>query len=345
MFSVKTDIVFGDFRKEIEKLDLKGYGLLCTRRHGNFDLSKSLNLKILKISPEPSIDEIYRYMDLIKGEKFDFVVALGGGSVLDVSKILSALISNDMRPEDLIGIEKVKNRMIKLVAIPTTHGSGSEVTKYAVVKYKGLKQTIVSKNIVPDFAIIDENLAMDMPADYTLYTSIDAFCHNIEAYLTKFSEPLVDISCEQGIKFFFEGIDEAMNNEIKGRKKMMLCSVLGGIAITNIRTTIIHALSHVIGVKGIPHGLANAVFLKAFMKFYRNDDKFKNLNKILGFDVFKRINEIYEKYNVKNLGDFLDKSEALEVAVKAFENKRLIEIGRKKVELEDLKKIVLESMQ
>jgi len=343
MFSVKTDIIFGNFKEEIEKLNLEGYGLLCTRRHENFNFEK-LNLKVLKIAPEPTTEDIYKYLDAIKDEKFDFVISIGGGSVLDVSKILSALMTNKTNPESLIGVDKVKNRMKKFIAIPTTHGSGSEVTKYAVVKYNNLKQTIVSKNIVPDFAVIDENLAMNLPADYTLYTSIDAFCHNIEAYLTKFSDPLVDVSCEQGIKFFLEGVDEAMENKISGRRRMLLCSLFGGIAITNISTTIIHALSHVIGVKGIPHGLANAVFLPSFMKFYKDDEKFKNLNKLLNFDIIKEINEIYEKYRVKRLGDFLDKSEANEVVLKAFKNKRLMDAGRKTVILEDIKRIVMDSM-
>lgn len=342
MFSVKTNIIFGRAEDEISNLNLKGNGLLCTRRHDDFKFN--LNLYHLKISPEPSVDDIYRYFDKIKDLNFDYVIAIGGGSVLDTAKILSVM-TKDTKVEDLIGNNKVKNRTKPIIAVPTTHGSGSEVTKYAVVKFQNLKQTVVSEKIVPDYAIIDENLAMNLPAELTLQTSIDAFCHNIEAYLSKVSDPLCDLTCERGIKFFFDGIDEAMENKISGRKKMLMCSVLGGIAITNLRTNLIHALSHVLGAeKGVSHGLANALFLRSYLKFYKDDEKFKNLCKILNVDIIRQIDEIYEKYNIKTLSEFIDKSEIVHLAEKTYQNKRLLSVMKRKIDKEDIVKIIEEAM-
>ncbi|PKP57834.1 MAG: hypothetical protein CVT89_03810 [Candidatus Altiarchaeales archaeon HGW-Altiarchaeales-2] len=349
-------------------LNLKGNGLLCTGRHHDFKFA-DLNLYHLKISPEPGVDDIYKYFDKIRDINFDYVLAIGGGSVLDTAKILSVM-TNDTKVENLLGTDKIKGRTKTLIAVPTTHGSGSEVTKYAVLKFQNLKQTVVSDFIVPDYALIDENLAMNLPKDLTLYTSIDAFCHNIEAYLamnqpaeltfytsidafchnieaylSKISGPLTDLNCENGMKFFFDGIDEAMENKISGRKKMLICSVLGGIAITNLRTNLIHALSHVIGAeKNVSHGLANALFLRGYLKFYKDDEKFKNLGKILNVDIIKRIDEIYEKYNAKRLGDFVAQSEIRHIAESTYENKRLLSVMKREISKEDIEKIIEEAM-
>ncbi len=343
MFSVKTKIIFGTTEEEISNLNLKGNGLLCTGRHHDFKFA-DLNLYHLKISPEPGVDDIYKYFDKIRDINFDYVLAIGGGSVLDTAKILSVM-TNDTKVENLLGTDKIKGRTKTLIAVPTTHGSGSEVTKYAVLKFQNLKQTVVSDFIVPDYALIDENLAMNLPKDLTLYTSIDAFCHNIEAYLSKISEPLTDLNCENGMKFFFDGIDEAMENKISGRRKMLICSVLGGIAITNLRTNLIHALSHVIGAeKNVSHGLANALFLRSYLKFYKDDEKFKNLGKILNVDIIKRIGEIYEKYNAKRLGDFVAQSEIRHIAESTYENKRLLSVMKREISKEDIEKIIEEAM-
>jgi len=344
MFSVKTKIIFGNAEENIKNLNLKGDGLLCTRRNFEFK-NKDLNKDLyhLKISPEPNVDDIYTYFDKIKDINFDYIIAIGGGSVLDVAKILSVM-DKETNVEDLIGVDKVKKRTKKFIAIPTTHGSGSEVTKYAVLKFKNLKQTVVSENIVPDYAIIDENLAMNLPNDLSFYTSIDAFCHNIEAYFSRDSNPLTDITCENGMKFFFDGIDDVMENKIYGRKKMLIASVLGGISITNLRTNLIHALSHVIGGRyEISHGLANALFLQAYIRFYKNDGKFKNLCKILNKDVKEEIDKIYEKYNKKRLSDFIDKSEIDDIAKTTYQNKRLLESMKKEISIDEIKKIIEES--
>ncbi len=343
MFSIKTKIIFGRTEDEISNLNLKGNGLLCTRRHNDLKFN-GLNLYNLKISPEPTVDALYRYFDEVRDLNFDYVLAVGGGSVLDTAKILSVM-SSDTKVEELIGNNKVKSRAKTIVAIPTTHGSGSEVTKYAVLKFQNLKQTVVSENIVPDYAIIDENLAMNLPAELTLHTSIDAFCHNIEAYFSKISDPLTDLNCENGMKFFFDGIDEAMENKISGRRKMLVCSVLGGIAITNLRTNLIHALSHVIGAeKNVSHGLANALFLRGYLKFYKGDEKFKNLCKILNVDIIKRTDEIYEKYNTKRLSDFVSQSDIKHIAEKTYENKRLLNVMKREISKENIVKIIEEAM-
>jgi alcohol dehydrogenase class IV len=341
---LQTNIIFGDFKEEIRKLGLTGQGLLCCRR--GFDPAQlpGLDLYALRISPEPTVESVRGYWEEIADRKFDYVLAVGGGSVIDVAKILAARMENDEEIENFVGIEKIRRRAKKIIAVPTTHGTGSEVTKYSVLKFKETKKSIVSENICPEVAIIDEGLTLGMPRDLTLYTSIDALCHNIEAYLAKACDPLNDTICESGVRLFFEGIEGAMSDLAVGRKQLMLSSVLGGIAITNAQTLLVHALSHVVGaVHDIPHGLANSLFLPSFLKFYEGDEKLSRLEKILGIDLRKNIERLYEKHGVKRLADFVDRAEAVMIAEKAFENKRLMNGGRKPVTLDDLKEMVLSS--
>ncbi|MBC7219270.1 MAG: iron-containing alcohol dehydrogenase [Hadesarchaea archaeon] len=341
---IRTNIIFGDFAQEIAKLKLEGAGLLCCRRCFDPAPLKGLDLCILRISPEPTVESVRAYWHEIEDKRFDYVLAIGGGSIIDVAKILAARMENEEEIENFIGVEKIRHKAKKLIAVPTTHGSGSEVTKYSVLKLKDVKKSVASENIYPDVAIIDEKLTFGLPKDLTIHTSIDALCHNIEAYLTKFCDPLTDIICESGVKVFFEGIEEAISDVADGRKRMMLSSVLGGIAITNAQTSVVHALSHVLGgMCDVPHGLANAVFLPAFLKFYAEDEKFRRLEKSTGIDIRESIRDLYEKYGVKGLSDFVDRGEALKIAERAFENKRLLGGGRKPVTLDDLKEIVLDS--
>jgi len=341
---IRTNITFGDFEREIAKLNLEGSGLLCCRRGFDPAPLKGLDLYVLRVSPEPTVESVQAYWNEIENKRFDYVLAIGGGSVIDVAKILAARMENEEEIENFIGVERVGRKMKKLVAVPTTHGTGSEVTKYAVLKCKDAKRSVISENICPSVAIIDEKLSRGLPRDLTIYTSIDALCHNIEAYLTKACDPLTDTVCESGVRLFFDGIEDAISDSAEGRRRMMLSSVLGGIAITNTQTLVIHALSHVLGaVHGVPHGLANAVFLPAFLKFYAGDEKFKKLEKMTTIGIVSDIGKLYEKYGVRRLSDFVDKNEAMRIAERAFENERLIGGGRKPVTLENLKEMVLNS--
>jgi len=339
---LRTEVYFGDFEQGLRRLALRGKGLLCTRRHPPF-LPRG-DFYHLKISPEPKVDEIKEYWEEIRELRFDYILAIGGGSVLDVSKILGALMTNPMSVEEMVGVERIRNYPPPIVAVPTTHGSGSEVTKYAVVKFPGIKRSVVSEKICPSHAIVDPKLALGLPKDLTLYTSIDALCHNLEAYFNRLSDPLLDRICEQGIRCFLEGIEPALEDKLEGRELMMLCSVLGGIAITNASTSAVHALSHVLGgMLDIPHGLANAVFLISFLKFHKDTRKMQALERRLQLDLVAFLAEFYEKNGIRRLGELVGKEELRQIAVQAARNERLMNAGIKPIKMDDLMNIVLTS--
>jgi alcohol dehydrogenase class IV len=337
---LKTRIIFGEAAGTLGKLGLTGRGLLCSRRHLNLNL-ENLDLDRLPVEPEPTVDDVRRYWSEIRDGRYDYVLAIGGGSVIDTAKVLGALMTNDVDPAEFVGEERVVNESRRIIAVPTTHGSGSEVTKYAVLKMRDAKRSIVSERICPETAVLDVALTMGLPRHLTLFTSIDAFCHSIEAYLTRFSDPVVDVICQAGVRKFFEGIDGAMADERGGRERMVLCSVLGGMAINAAQAYLVHALSHVIGAMlDIPHGMANALFLPGFLRFHENHGKMRALNEAVGFSVAERMEEVYERYRVKRLSEFVSQKEAEEIAERAHENRRLMSAGEREITLDDLRKIV-----
>ncbi|MEM2866525.1 MAG: iron-containing alcohol dehydrogenase [Candidatus Hadarchaeales archaeon] len=340
---LRTEVRFGRMEEVLASLRLEGRGLLCCRRR--FEGRMGGELVPLRISPEPSLEEVEGYWEGIRGEDFQYVLAVGGGSVLDVAKVLAALMENPGKVRDFFGVEKIPRRMRRFIAIPTTHGTGSEVTKYSVIRVGEEKWSIVSENICPHVAILDEGLMRGLPRDLTLSTSMDALCHLVEAYLTPFCDPMVDLLCEQGIRLFLEGLEGAVEDDPEGRRKMMLCSLLGGVAITNAQASLVHALSHVLGGKyRVPHGEANSLFLPAFLRFYAGEKKLEGLERWLGVRLAEEVERIREKYGMKRLSDFVGEREAVEVAERAYRNRRLVEGNLKKVGPEDLKEIALRSL-
>jgi alcohol dehydrogenase class IV len=340
---LRTEVLFGRLRETLGRLGLEGRGLLCCRR--GMDTGWAGGMEVLRISPEPSLEEVEGYWEGLRGKEFDYVLAVGGGSVLDVAKVLAALMENPGRVKDFFGVEKIPRRMRRLIAVPTTHGTGSEVTKYSVIRVGEEKWSIVSENLCPHVAILDEELMRGLPRELTLQTSMDALCHLVEAYLTRFCDPMVDLLCEQGIRLFLEGLEEAVEDRPEGRRKMMLCSLLGGIAITNAQASLVHALSHVLGGKyRIPHGEANSLFLPAFLEFYSGEKKLEELEGRLGRRLREEVEGIRERHGMRRLSDFVGEKEALEVAERAYRNRRLVEGNLRRVELEDLRRMVLRSL-
>jgi alcohol dehydrogenase class IV len=304
------------------------------------------DLKILSgIRPEPSLEEVKKYWSEIEGENFSSVIAIGGGSILDVSKILAAKLTNpEEEIENFIGVEKIKNKAQKLIAIPTTSGSGSEITKYAVIKKNKLKMTVVSEKIYPEVAILDPSLTITLPKDLTAYTSLDALTHNLEAYISKKSTFLTDIFAIEGTRLGLKWIERAYEDgkNLKARRGLALASLFGGIAITNASAGIVHALSHVLGAfYKIPHGLANAIFLPKSVKFNYNE-KIKELEKELNIKNLPNYLEILnEKLGIPSLGEIIeDETKIKMIAERAYENRRVMSVNPKKIKLKDLKRVV-----
>ena len=221
---------------------------------------------------EPNFSLFDILLEKSKNFKPDCVVGIGGGSVLDCAKLLAALTNSNQKVRDVTGINVLKGRSISLICVPTTSGTGSEVSPIAILldEETSEKKGIISPDLVPDVCYIDPELTVNLPAKLTAETGMDALCHCIEAYTNKFSHPAVDLYALKGIELIGRNLLQACRDgsDMEARSAMSLASMYGGFCLGPVNTSAVHALSYGLGGKyHISHGLANAILLPEVMFF------------------------------------------------------------------------------
>ncbi|HKK12891.1 MAG TPA: iron-containing alcohol dehydrogenase, partial [Flavobacteriaceae bacterium] len=228
----------------------------------------SIDTSIVK---EPSFTEFNVILDKAKLFDSDSIVGIGGGSVLDVSKLVAAQLKNTQTVDQIIGINNLKQRNTFLACIPSTSGTGSEVSPNAIfIDNEGNKKGVISPFLVPDASYVCPRLTLSVPAPVTATTGIDAFTHCLEAYANKFSHPMVDIIAIEGIRLIAENLLSAYkeSNNLEAKTNVALGSVYGGMCLGPVNTGAIHALSYPLGTEfHIPHGLSNALLLPYVMEY------------------------------------------------------------------------------
>ena len=267
-----------------------------------------------EVEAEPPLDLILKITDQIKNQDITCFIALGGGSVIDAAKAVRLFYEfPDTNLDDLIvdfvdfrkrAVNFPKCSRTKLIAIPTTSGTGSEVSPALVIKDKknNRKISLVDFSLIPNIAIVDSDLVCDLPEEITANTGIDAFTHALEAYVSIYSSEYTDGLAIEAMKLIFENLPEVISNSKNknARQKMHNAATLAGMSFSNASVGINHALAHALGAKfNIPHGKANAVFLLStidfnsgiptkFMPFsnykkYIAHEKYAELVKLLGY--------------------------------------------------------------
>ena len=238
------------------------------------------------IEPNPSTETINRVVEKAKNFDINFLVAIGGGSPIDAAKAIGVLIKNpEKRCEDLFIDETLKS--IPIIAIPTTAGTGAEVTHWSVLTRNeiGTKQAIKPR-IFPEYAVADPTYLIGMPSSLTRATALDALSHCIESYVSTASSVLSRAICEIGFRFFSETI-EAMrsgNFDYEVREKQMLISIIGGFVNTQTGTSLPHGMSYALTHhKNIPHGLACGLLIKNYMDIFKDKTKIDRLIYLCGF--------------------------------------------------------------
>lgn len=227
------------------------------------------------ISPNPTIEQIEEGVSLGKRAGCDTVFALGGGSPIDAGKIISARLTNDVTTESLEGFLKVKNKPLPFYAVPTTAGTGSEVTQGAIVTntQQQRKYSIGDAKLVPLATALDPVLMRGLPPTVTAATGMDALTHAIEAYVVTFATSEVRENASIAVKLIFDNLREAYNNgeNLEAREAMAVAAYHGGMAITDAGVGYVHAMAHQLGgIYHVPHGLANAVLLPHVLDFSKN---------------------------------------------------------------------------
>lgn len=252
-----------------------------------------------QVKNNPSLQNVSEGAAVGKKSEADFIIAIGGGSPLDAAKAIAALCTNENEPIDLLE-KKLKNPFLPIIAIPTTAGTGSEVTPYSVLTIPSLKtkRSFVSQSSFPTVAFADPLYTCSLPYSVTVDTAFDAFSHLLESYCSLRSTLLNDSIAIEGIRVFADCMkniaEENITYEI--REKLMYVSCLGGIAISHTGTTLMHAMGYSLTYfKGISHGRANAIILAEYLRQSSNANKQKidNVLNILGFDSFEEADDYF----------------------------------------------------
>jgi alcohol dehydrogenase class IV len=224
------------------------------------------------IEQEPGYNDFEKLMATAKTINPDAVIGIGGGSVLDVSKLIAAQLNNPQPLSEIVGIGMLKGRSKVLICAPATSGTGSEVSPNAILVDDSdhQKKGIISPFLVPDIVYVDPLLTMSVPAHITAATGLDALIHCIEAYTNKFAHPLIDMYAIEGIRLIGANIVQAVkngNNEY-ARSQVSMGSLLGGFCLGPVNTAAVHALSYPLGSSfNLAHGLSNALLLPYVMEF------------------------------------------------------------------------------
>lgn len=203
----------------------------------------------------------------------DAVVAIGGGSVLDTAKAVSAAVANNKSAIQLSGLLKVKKRPLPFIAVPTTAGTGSETTVAAIISDPSThsKKQILDPKLVPIMAVLDAELTTGLPPHTTAFTAIDALTHALEAYVAKYATEETDCDARIATKLIYENLPKVQQepSDLVAREALLVASFFAGMAFTRTYVGYVHAFAHTIGGKfGVPHGLANAILLPHVMQYY-----------------------------------------------------------------------------
>ena len=252
----------------------------------------------LDVRPEPTVQDIEHLYRQFSRESYDAIVAVGGGSVMDAAKVLSVMRTNTTEIREMLGIERVRFPGVPTVLIPTTAGTGSEVTPNAIITFQeeGLKIGIISRHLLPALAIIDPLLTVALPKPITAATGMDAFTHALESFLSNKANPVSDMFALEAIRKISGSIVRAFHhgNDPDAREEMLLGAMYGGMALTGAGTAAVHAMAYPIGGKfHVPHGVANAMLLPHVMEFNLDavTDRLVPVARAMGLDVEGRTAE------------------------------------------------------
>ena len=235
--------------------------------------SAGISIKVFQdVMAEPTVNDFKAILESARTFSADSVAGIGGGSVLDLTKLVAAFVRSDQQVEHCFGTGLVKSKGLWFACLPTTAGTGSEVSPNAILLDEAdhLKKGIVSPFLIADAAYVDPRLTWTVPAKVTADTGMDALTHCIEAYTNKFAHPSVDIYALQGIRLIAAHLERAVKDgqDVEAREAMAFGSLYGGLCLGPVNTAAVHALSYPLGGEfHIPHGLSNAILLPSVMKF------------------------------------------------------------------------------
>jgi len=303
-FFMPTKVTFGvnklnSIGEEVSCMGCKALlvtGKSSARKHGYtqkiIDLLKEHNIETVvfeEVESNPDTLTINKGRDIAKKHNCDFIIGLGGGSALDAAKGIAAAVSENRSVWDFVEGATIEKEILPIVTIPTTAGTGSEATPYAVISNKEIKRkdAFASKYIFPKLTILDPSLTLSLSPYYTASSGIDTLAHAIEAYSSVFANSVSDLFAVETIKLVSQNLRAAVSNgqNIIARSNMILASTLAGIAIAQADTTIAHVIGEAVGaIFNTDHGTSVAITLPYVMEYncVSNLEKYANIAKLMG---------------------------------------------------------------
>ena len=278
-------------------------------------ISKSSNLEVFDdVESDPSKKTLIKALKSAKNFKPTGILGFGGGSSMDIAKLISLLVGTEQDIENIWGVGNAKGPRLPLVLIPTTAGTGSEVTPISIITLEDEKKGVSSPIILPDLAVLDPELTLNLPSDITAATGIDAMVHAIEAYTSnnQNNNPISKLLAIESLKLLGTSIETAVfdGHNIEARSNMLLGSMMAGQAFANSPVAAVHALAYPIGgIFHVSHGLSNSLVLPHVLKFNSTNAKACEQYAFLAPFVFKDINQNTNTKNICN--DFIDRLENL----------------------------------
>jgi len=282
------------------------------------------------IEENPSLESCQKAIDSIKNLNPAVIIAIGGGSVIDTAKVARAgIYKNNYNINELFNIQTVVKNIPTFIAIPTTHGTGSEVTMWATVwdKVKKIKKSLSEKENYPNIALYDVGLVKDLPVKLSMITTLDALSHAFESIWNKNRNPISTEYAIQAIKLIYENIEGINENtSIDIRKNLMKASMYAGLAFSNTKTAAAHSISYPLTLYySIPHGIACSMTLSSLFK----------INK--GF-IKDELESILTMLNINNINDFWN------IVLKVIQNKIPFALNEYGITKKDIPFIVSKSL-
>jgi alcohol dehydrogenase class IV len=313
-------------------------------------------------TPEPATDVVERTAEVARKGNFDVIIGLGGGSILDVTKMASALVTNPGRTEDYFGKEKVPKRGKPTIIVPTTAGTGAEATKHAIFLDRkiNVKKVVASANLLPNVAIVDPILTLSCPPPVTASAGIDAFIHSAEAFLSKNANTMTDALALESIAIITRWLGPAFadGQDMEARYQMSLGSLMAGVVLNNSGTSLVHAMAYPVGGEHhTPHGVTLSALLIACFDYVAvaKAEKMAALARAMGEpidglaprEITERvldaihylIKSVNLPANLTDLGISREQTDIHQWAVEAHKEQRLLTRSPRILTVEDIEKI------
>lgn len=359
-YSMPTKVVFGGVIENKELLI--EYGKTClivtgtksSKLNGSLDdLIKALesnNQKYIlfdSIKANPTVDIVYEGSLIAKANKVDFIIGLGGGSPMDASKAIALLAYWNIPKEDIFK-HKYGEEALPIVCIPTTAGTGSEVTEYSIITNDELetKTTIKTKYLFPKLAYLDYKYLVNLNKNTLINTTIDAYSHLIEGYLSIKANVITDQLALEGMRIIASKIKKIISNSLEESdyKELQYASTLGGMVIANTGTTVVHAIGYSLTYyHEVDHGKANGLVLPYYLEFLINNNLPKAIN-CLKECGYKNINDLIFEFKNLLLSDLkLDNLTIKKYALKAYNTNNTLN-GLVKLNLSDIENIISKAL-